>query len=669
MHVNLNINEYEHIHASWKISAGENIYTDFFENNHPFFYMFLSPFISISGGTIKTIFLMKVLMYIIYLLILFFIFKIGLLISDLESALFSILFLSITPVFAERMLEIGPEAFMMFCLIISIYFLLHYFKSKILKLRFLLISALFLSLSFLTLQKAIFLVVSLLLILVYKLLAKKISFLHFAIFYTVFLLPLVIFYVYILSSHTYIPYIIQCWKINLLYDHHFLLTDLIQKLINQLGSPIIIFYTFFYVFGLLFYLENEDQKIVGFLSLVLILTIQNSLTLNRHYYSVLIPLIAIISSIAFTKYFKNYLLKVILVIFVVFYPVINLADTWKTRPLINDLKRIKYTLSAVDPSQSVYDGYGFRKKSFFNLFRKDINFLWFSSSAQNIEISSYEKLTNYYYDTLSSIKEKKPELIRNYRLDLNSSFLKSHYIHSLTLYKDYYIINLKYLISKIVFSYWLKSSKEELIPLISSINPGLLDFLETAKIAKSFLSIEDYKRAARWYELALSKNPICKECLKKLLILYKMLGSFNKVDKIKKTLQSVGQYQINHIGFERGWSLEAINMSNKVSKSKFIDVDMYLDLLKIDLEHSAFIFFKNNGNFYFAKDFNLLKTEKTGEFYHAKGKILVPYSIPSGLYKVYFTFRLPKTNYRYRYIKNGKITADRSVLIKQIKID
>ena len=96
---------------------------------------------------------------------------------------------------------------------------------------------------------------------------------------------------------------------------------------------------------------------------------------------------------------------------------------------------------------------------------------------------------------------------------------------------------------------------------------------------------------------------------------------------------------------------------------------MYLDLLKIDLEHTAFVFFKKDGNFYFAKDFSLLKAKKSGELYRINDKLTVPNHIPPGTYKVYFTFRIPESDYRYRRIENRKITNKRSVFVKQIIIE
>lgn len=129
LHINLGTSEYEHIHASWKISVGEKIYTGFFENHHPLFYLLFSPLISASGNSVKTIFVLRIIIYAIYLLILLFVFKIGQTIFNSEIGLFAIIFLSGTPIFVQKTLEIGPEAIMILFYISSIYYLLLYLRS------------------------------------------------------------------------------------------------------------------------------------------------------------------------------------------------------------------------------------------------------------------------------------------------------------------------------------------------------------------------------------------------------------------------------------------------------------------------------------------------------------------------------------------------------------
>ena len=105
------------------------------------------------------------------------------------------------------------------------------------------------------------------------------------------------------------------------------------------------------------------------------------------------------------------------------------------------------------------------------------------------------------------------------------------------------------------------------------------------------------------------------------------------------------------------------------SHGKPIQIKMYLRLPKIDNIHTAFLFFKKDKNFYFGKDFRLLNAKPVGEFYSVQDKIQVPPSIPCGLYSLYFTFRIPKSDFRYKVIEeNGKIGKKDCILIKKILI-
>jgi hypothetical protein len=63
------------------------------------------------------------------------------------------------------------------------------------------------------------------------------------------------------------------------------------------------------------------------------------------------------------------------------------------------------------------------------------------------------------------------------------------------------------------------------------------------------------------------------------------------------------------------------------------------------------------------------KLYTTGELRHIDGTIQIPQNIPSGTYDVYFTFRIPKTDYRYHLVKENKVLPVPKILVGKIKIN
>ncbi len=133
-------------------------------------------------------------------------------------------------------------------------------------------------------------------------------------------------------------------------------------------------------------------------------------------------------------------------------------------------------------------------------------------------------------------------------------------------------------------------------------------------------------------------------------------------------LKKADTYIIRKADFEHGWRLEAISLSPDASNSRILKVKMILGLRQQDRLHTAFISFYKNGNFYFARDFNLINAKPFGELYSLNSSIYVPLSIPKGRYRTYFTFRLIKRGYMYHLVHNFKLSDKNKIFIKEIDI-
>ncbi|MHC4394553.1 MAG: hypothetical protein ACYS1A_02760 [Planctomycetota bacterium] len=100
------------------------------------------------------------------------------------------------------------------------------------------------------------------------------------------------------------------------------------------------------------------------------------------------------------------------------------------------LSKIDYVLSITDVNAFVYDG-----DATFNVFRKDIDYFWFSTRPNGV-LAAYQKISRYKYDVLDSIGKFKPKVISTkYIENLGDDRIVNHYsqsseFHDLFIRKD-----------------------------------------------------------------------------------------------------------------------------------------------------------------------------------------------------------------------------------------
>jgi hypothetical protein len=89
------------------------------------------------------------------------------------------------------------------------------------------------------------------------------------------------------------------------------------------------------------------------------------------------------------------------------------------------IEKINYVLSITGPEDFVYDG-----KVAFNLFRKDIDFFWFSVRPDKA-LATYQTMTQYNYDIYELIEKFRPKIISDCQIqNIRHEAVASHYIQS-----------------------------------------------------------------------------------------------------------------------------------------------------------------------------------------------------------------------------------------------
>lgn len=419
--------EFGSIHTSWKILQGEEIYVDFFHHKHPFFYYLLTPVIAVLGENTTTIVAIRVLVFILLLLILFVTHNLSVKVFNKETGIISLILLSTTYIFFTKTIEIRPDVPQTLFGLLSILLLLTFFGNR--SLKCLILSSLFSGISFLFLQKTLFLIVligGLLLIGVYK---RNIYSRDFLLYLSVFFLTIAPYYLYLFYTDSLHHYFVFNWTLNARFLHE---PIPFKKLQTNFTLNLILW--FFYLAGLIFFMKTPDQRRTAFLSLGLLVSGFFVGAPNTQNFMMSMPLIAAISAYTIYSIFQNSknLLAVMLVLSIVV-PAFYLLKLTKFTNAAQ-LKKVDYVLSITEPEDFVYDG-----TIQFNVFREDIDFFWFNMDPHHGGLVTYQTMTSYDYNIYAMIDRFKPKVISNYYIEnMHDDRIARHYVKS-DVYDDIFI--------------------------------------------------------------------------------------------------------------------------------------------------------------------------------------------------------------------------------------
>jgi len=419
--------ELEAIHTAWKISQGEIIYVDFFQHHHPLIYYLLVPLLVALKDDSHVLTVARIGIFCLHLLILFTTYRIAVKVFDQTSGYISLILLSTTFIFITNVIEIRPDVPQTLFSLLSVLFLLNYFEFK--SLKYLVLSSLALGIAFLFLQKAIFLVFLLALILIYELYQSKLDLRSLFVYLFVFLLVFLSYLTYLLYSNLLSEYIIFNWLLNVNFPSR---SSPINTLISSYKTNTIIW--FYYVLGIIFFAKTLNQKYISFLSLGLLISIFLLQKPHQQYFMLVIPFVAMTAGYSLsTLHIENKKMLLAVLLLAIALPCYSLFGGALTLNNGQQLEKINYVLSITKPDDYVYDG-----NALFNIFRKDLDFFWFSVD-QGDALTTYSQMTGYQYDIYQRIEQFKPQVISNYFIaNMSDPRIAEHYKQS-PRYKDLFL--------------------------------------------------------------------------------------------------------------------------------------------------------------------------------------------------------------------------------------
>jgi len=411
--------EFDSIHATWKILVGEKIYVDFFHHHHPFFYYCLAGVIAALGEQTLTVIVMRILSYVMLVLMVLITYRFALSIFKNRTIAFaSAVLLAGATIFIDSAIEIRSDVPQTLCGLLSFAFVFVYFDNK--RLRYLVSSAVLLGISFLFLQKGVFSIFLMAGLLAANAFKKHILWRDVFVYVAAGILTVAPYYIYLLCSGGFSAYFTFNWLINMKWLNRF-------TAFNGLGVILrdCTLLTVFYILGLIRFTKTTNEIRIGWLSLGLLASNFFIRCPYKQSFMLSMPFMAIIAANAMYSLFKERqkLLAVVLLIMVAMSSVFIFNRVKKDNR--RQLEIVEYVLSITDSTDYVYDG-----NAAFNLYRKDIDFFWFSVKPDRA-LATYQTMAEYDYDIYELIEKFKPKVISTFEIEnIQNEIIANHYVPS-----------------------------------------------------------------------------------------------------------------------------------------------------------------------------------------------------------------------------------------------
>ncbi len=419
--------EFEAMHTTWKMFSGQAIYTDFIQHHHPFTYYTLLPLYTFFGGTTDVliaarvvIFAFLVAMLTLTYLIIWEVYR------EHFTAALGTLFLSLTSLFIAKAIEIRPDVPQALLGILGVYLIVRFFRTRA---RWLLVaSGLALGVSILYLQKGIVFAGLVGLVLLGRwLFGRDIKFAEGLIFAGSVVLGVLPYFLYLLFSGELQTFVFWNFSYNTLYyqlrgwEAGKLVTNF-----NNLYTTNSLILLFFAVTVLLLRKRRLEWELLFLAAGVFGFTLLSGRQ-NPQYYLLIFPFVAVLAAKGFAEMLGGRKrIAALTLLFVAFLPLVNQVRGAFVYSNTRQLAKIQYVLDLTGPDDYVYDG-----NILFNLFRRDVDFIWFMAGEPYKAAETLAILRDYDYNVYRAIAMYKPKVISSFGIDnMNDPRIAEHYTPS-----------------------------------------------------------------------------------------------------------------------------------------------------------------------------------------------------------------------------------------------
>ncbi len=416
--------EFEHVHSAWYVAEGYRPYTDFFQHHNPLLWYVLAPFLRVFGYTVRSVLMFRILMFLLTIGTVYWTYRLSKKLSaSAEVGLLSAILLLSVVMFVGRSIEIRPDVPQVFFGMVSVYALIGHFRSG--KLKDLVTSALAASVSFIFLQKTVFLLAAYALIFAFRFLKGKMSLrpiIYFAIFFS---LPVSLFFAAILMSGSSGSYLVTNMALNTDPSLASFSPFVHVKAALVLNGVFWIFALLSLAYTLLSSRLSEELKTVAFIASVLLLSIFVVKHPYEQYFMQAIPLLCVLVGGSFgslrSRDTLNEAQSLTVILVVIAVPLLWLSHLGLHNTNDMQLDKANYVIRNSGKDDYIYDG-----SNQFNLYRHDLHYFWYNFE----KLPVYNRLTNGKYadyDICTLIRSKRPAFISDYRVDVKKCGLDEVY--------------------------------------------------------------------------------------------------------------------------------------------------------------------------------------------------------------------------------------------------
>ena len=423
------------MHTTWKLSQGQAIYTDFLQHHHPFTHYTLLPLYTLFGATTDVLIAARVVIFVLLVAMLTLIYFITWEVyQDRLSAVLGTLFLSFTTLFTAKAIEIRPDVPQCLLGLLGVYLIVRFFRTRA---RWLLVaSGLVFGVSILYLQKGIVFAGLVGLVLLGRwLFGRDIKFSEGLIFAGSVILGVLPYLFYLLVSGELQTYVFWNFTYNALYYQ--LRGWEASKLavnLNNLFSENTLILLFFAVTIFLRRKKRLEWELLFLAAGVFGFTLLTGRQ-NLQYYLLVFPFVAVLAAGGFAEILKDRVrFAALTLLFIAFMPFVIQVRSIFVFTNTPQLKKIQYVLDLTNPDDYVYDG-----NIEFNLFRRDVDFIWYMAGEPYKAAETLAVLKDYDYNVYRDIAQYKPKVISTFGIDhMNDSRIAKHYTQS-PKYDDLYL--------------------------------------------------------------------------------------------------------------------------------------------------------------------------------------------------------------------------------------
>ena len=412
--------EFEHTHATWYVADGKVPYTDFFENHHPLLWYVLSPLLRAAGETPWTMYLFRLVFYLLTVGIVGATFTLGRRASgSSEGGWLASLYLLSVVMFVEKSVEIRPDVPQVLLGLLAVIWLLDHRRTR----RWfpLAASGLAMGMSLLFLQKSLFLTVGCASVLVWDAAKRRIPFGALPVYAICSLMPPMVYWIRLVVTGRFGAYYLVCWQ---LHTAKFLgFSPLTFLTVSLRANP---FFWPVAVAGSLGILARRrvrsEARIIAYLTLPALALVVAAKNPWPQYFLTAFCLLSVCCSCAVRaiagRFRLGRLTGLAVLLVTVAWPAAGLFSLTNNNVGFGtrheQLRKVAYVLSHVGPREPVYDG-----DIRFNIFRPDLHYFWISAQGRR-NMYWYNRITGGRfadYDICGEIHAQEPGIVSDYGLD------------------------------------------------------------------------------------------------------------------------------------------------------------------------------------------------------------------------------------------------------------